>query len=426
MFMRTVLGYTTVGQTNFNIDGATLRISTGAAGSINQGAGNEYAFSPNGYSVSAADVGRILAVRSTGNPMVNSGLFRVTGVDTGNNWLFINYRSGDLPPVESGLTWALYASETVFNSGLNFNGNGITGTYQGQGSATQSRIILQSPSVLAWQVRLAHENNYDVTAGTAPNDNNIGATVAPGLGGNLAGDFLPAGQHLHGPLFFNVHDSTYFGTSVGWFPFGSNQSRVYIWGDDVTGTVFAASRNVVNGLDGFVHFGLPDNEEQPLPPKTVQRLFVMGANTGANANSITWTTQASTGGSPANGRGGMAFGLSNQPVSCAYSLYNRLVNNAYNSGVAARALGTAGDCPYLAAAELVTVDLIAGTILNYSNIAGSNASVIQLEGRRLGQAPLARMGRSNYGYFQVATAGAQLWLHLNDGMYLPWQGSILP
>ena len=113
IFMRTVLGYVTVGQTNFNVDGGTLRLGAGTAGSINQGVGNEYAFSPDGYVVSAADVGRILVVRSAANPLVNSGLFRVTGVDTVDNWFFINYRSGDLPPAESGLTWTLCASETV-------------------------------------------------------------------------------------------------------------------------------------------------------------------------------------------------------------------------------------------------------------------------------------------------------------------------
>lgn len=420
IFMRTVLGYATVGQTNFNIDGATLRVGTGALGSINQGAGNEYAFSPNGYVVSSSDIGRILAVRSTSNPMVNSGLFRVTGIDTGNNWLFINYRSGDLPPAETGLTWALYASETVFNGILNFNGNGTAGTYEGQGSATQSRIILQSPSALAWQVRICFENSYDRSAGVATD-----STIAPGFGGNLAGDFPVAGQHLHGPLYFNVHDSTYYGTTCGFYPGGANQVRVYLWGDDSTGSVFGASRSVVNGIDAMIHFGLPENEELPLPPRSAQRLFVIGANTTTNTNSITWTTQVSTGGTPGSGRGGMSFGLCNQPVSCTYSLYNRLVASGYSS-TAARSLSTAGDNPYLAATELVSVDLMAGTILNYANAAGTNAMVLQLEGRRMGQAPIARQGRANYGYFQVATAGQQLWLHLNDGVYLPWQGSILP
>ncbi len=421
IFLRTVLGYAVVGQTNFNLDGATLKIGSGAAGSINQGTNNEYAFSPNGYVVSSADIGRILAVRSTGNPMVNSGLFRVTGVDTSNNWLFLNYRSGDVPPAETGLTWVLYATETVFNGIINFSGNGTLNTYQGQGAATQSRIILQSPSALAWQVRICFENSYDLAAGTTPQV----ATVAPGVAGNIAGDFAVAGQHLHGPLFFNVHDATYYGTSIGIEPSGAAQMRVYIWGDDSTGSVFMATRAVVSGTDAMVHFGLPENEELPLPPKTVQRLFVIGANITVSTAGIGWSTGASSGTSPSSGRGGMSFGLCNQPVGCTYSLYNRLVASAYSS-TAARALTTAGDCPYLAATELVPVDLVAGTILNAANAAGSNAMVLQLEGRRLGQAPIVRLGRSNYGYFQVATAGQQLWLHLNDGVYLPWQGSILP
>ena len=428
IFMRTCLGYTIVGQTNFNLAGGTLRLGGGAAGSLNQGTGNELAFSPNGYAVSAADLGRILAIKSSNNSMISSGLFRVTGVDTGNNWLFINYRSGDTPPVETGMTWALYASETVFNSSINLTGNGTTGTYQGQGAATQSRIVMQSPSALAWQARIAFENFYDSYFGggsVGPTDGTTTTTVTPGYGGTAAGDFLPGGQHLHSALFFNNHDVTFTGAYTSWWPASTNQVRIYIWGDDVTGTVFAAARNVLNGTDSFLHFGLPENEEQPLPPKAVQRLFAIGAGNGANSpNSIVWTTGAGVGGSAAP-RAGMAFGLCNQPVSCTYSLYTSLVTNGF-SFTAARSTVAAGDNSYIAATELLPADLLAGTIMNYTSQVLQNTSTLQLEGRRLGQAPLVRMGRSNYGYFQIATAGSQLWLHLNDGMYMPWQGSILP
>jgi hypothetical protein len=427
IFLRRCLGYSVVGQTSFDIEGSTLLKSAGSSGALNQGVGNEFAFSlGNGYSVSVADIGRILAIRSSVNPMVNSGLFRVTGIDTGNNWLFLDYRCSDTPPVESGLTFGLYADETVFNSVLNFTGNGLTGTYTGTGSATQSRIILQSPSSLNWQVRIAVENTYDAGfnsgggVGPAAGAGGAGTSVAPGFGGNTSGDFQPGGQHLHSTLFFNKHTTTLTGATVGLFPAGSNQARVYIWGDDVTGSTFIATRTVVAGSDSFAHFGLPENDETPLPLKPAQRLFAMGANTPSNngSNGIYMSTGTST------ARGGAAFGLSNQPISCIYSYYTRLDAGLYDSG-GIRNSSVASDNPYLNATELLTVDLVAGTMDVQAAIAGTDEIQI-LEGRRLGVAPLMRLGRGNYGYFQIATDASRSWLHLSDGIYMPWQGSILP
>jgi hypothetical protein len=429
IFVRACLGYVVVGQTNFNIDGATLRPGSGTNGSLNQGLGNEYAFLPNGYVVSPADIGRILALKSPANGMVNSGLFRVTGIDTTNNWLFINYRSGDLPPPETGMTWGLYATETVFNASLNYNGNGIAGTYQGQGTATQSRIILQSPSSLNWQVRIAIENTYDTAAGgggvTPSAGFSNGATCAPGFGGTVAGDFLPGGQHLHADLFYNAHSSDLFGQTVGFWLANSNQARLYMWGDDVSGTVFAVGRTVIGGTDGMVHFGLCEDEELPLPPHPAQRLFVFGANNLGNGgnNGIYYAGGNNT------QHGGVAFGLSNQPISCMYSTYTPLFGGTFggiSGNNSIRNSPNAGDSPYIAATELVPVDMIVGTHDNFNDYYNPSPEFQILEGRRLGRAPFVRLGRSNYGYFQVTTDATHSFIHLNDGMYLPWQGSILP
>lgn len=431
IFCRVVLGYTVVGQTNFNIDGSTLRLGNGANGSLNQGLGNEYAFIPNGYVVTANDLGRILAVKSPNNPMVNSGMFRVTGVDTTNNYLFINYRSGDIPPAETGMTWGLYEYETVFNSLINFTGNGIVNTYQGQGTATQSRIVLLSPSSLGWQLRLAFENSYD----TPQSNGNVspsagfsnGATVAPGFGGTVAGDFLPGGPHLHYPLWLNKHTLQGLGLSMGFFPANTNQCRIYMWGDDSTGTLFATARAVVGGgTDSMIHFGLAEDEEQPLPPKAVQRLFVMGANgvsNGAN-NGAYWACGANA----TFGRCGASYGLSNSPISCIYSLYNPFFGSTFGGiggNNAIRNVPNASDNQYIAATELIPVDLLAGTLDELDSYDGSG-EVFVLEGRRLGRAPFVRNGRSNYGYYQVSTDSQHAWLHINDGIYAPWQGSILP
>ena len=433
IFLRGVLGYAIVGQTNFNIDSPTYKLGTGIAGSLNQGGNDLYAFAPNGYTVTVADLGRILVLRSPGNPMVNSGLFRVTGINTTNNWLYINYRSGDVPPPETGVTWSVYENEFVFTGNITIGGNGVVNTYQGQGTANASRLILQSPSSLNWQVRICYETNYDQPfqgGSVTPTENGGAVTCMPGFGGTTAGDFIPGGPHLHGPLFFNNHvQYSYLGSSVGFWPNSpgtANQVRIYMWGDDSTGTCFAAARSVVpnNGNDTFIQFGLCINEEQPLPPHPVQRLFVIGANGLVNggANGIYWACNANA------NRNGMAFGLSNQPISAIYSTYNPLFGGTFGGISANNALrnspnGT--DNQYTASTELVPVDVVAGTQDFLNNYANSNEIFIT-EGRRIGTAPFVQCGRSNYGYFQVSSDPQRTWLHMNDGMYMPWQGSILP
>ena len=427
IFLRGVLGYVVVGHTNFNLDGITYTKGTGNNGSLNQGGTDIYAFAPNGYTVSAADIGRIVVLRSPGYPMVNSGLFRVTSVDTTNNWLYLNYRSGDVPPAETGMTWTVFENEFVFTANVNNGGNGIANTYQTQGTATASRIILQSPSSLNWQVRICVESNYDQVfngGAVTPSANGGAVTIAPGFGGTLAGDFAVGGPHLHQVLYYNTHDQSIAGATVGFWPDNVVQGRFYMWGDDVTGTCFAACRSVIggNGAGSFTHFGLTVNEEQPLPPKPVQRLFVMGANGSGNSgdNGIYWAS------GPGTARAGLSFGLSGQPITAIYSVYNPLAGEVFAPGnTSARNSTNGGDNPYIAASELIPVDIFVGGNDHMSSDFNSNEHMI-LEGRRLGTAPFVQMGRGNYGYFQVSTDSTHAWLHLTDGMYLPWQGSILP
>jgi len=110
IFLRRVLLYTYVGDTNYNINSVgTLLISTadstptgaptfagGSRAGINLGLNTELNVSiPSGTrTVSATDKGRILVLRSTANPQSNSGCFLITGFDTGTNSYVIDYRSG--------------------------------------------------------------------------------------------------------------------------------------------------------------------------------------------------------------------------------------------------------------------------------------------------------------------------------------------
>ncbi len=51
-----------------------------------------------------------------------------------------------------------------------------------------------------------------------------------------------------------------------------------------------------------------------------------------------------------------------------------------------------------------------------------------LEPRRIGKFPIARLGRSNIGDFTICTNvdNNKTWIHLMNGIYLPWYGLILP
>lgn len=418
IFSKSVLNYTQIGNTNFDLTSSTFLKGSGSGGTLNQGTGNEYAFAPNGYTVSAADINRVLAIRSTANPMVNSGLFRVTAVDTANNWFILNYRSGDTPPAEIGLTWSLWVSEaTAVNTNFNYTGNGTTGTYQGQGSATQSRVILQSPHSSAYQVRFTVENSTDGgNFGPCPS-----VTIAPGFGGNSSGDFSAAGQVLHGALYFNTSDSNYKGTSVGPSPFGTGQVRVYIWGDDSLGSVICMIRNSFGNGNSFCGWGICEDEEQPLPSKDVQRLFTFG-NYLTNANdTISWTI------GPDYGHSLIGFGLGEEPVIGAFSTYYFAagVDQSGGSNSTPRGETSAGDNPYLAATELQTVDVVVGT-WDTPNATASQGQYLNLEVRRLGRFPFGRLGRNNFGDWQISTDATHSWFHTQDGIYMPWQGSILP
>jgi hypothetical protein len=120
IYLRRVLLYTYVGDTNYPINDptapGTLLISTadstptaasptfavGTRASINQSGSNItnvgkefYVGIPSGTrTVSQADVGRIITLQSTANPSYNSGCFVIDGYDTTTNSYLIDYRSG--------------------------------------------------------------------------------------------------------------------------------------------------------------------------------------------------------------------------------------------------------------------------------------------------------------------------------------------
>lgn len=434
-FLRGVMGFTVVGQTTFNLDGAAITKGSGVnTANINGGAGLERAVQlPGAYVVSAADIDRVLALKSNTNPLMNSGIFRVSGIDIPSNSLIMVARSWlDSPIAETGVTWRLFENEGVV-TGTFLNGNngnpeaGALTKYRGDGVATTSRIILQSPHSSGWQVRICAECVIDTDG-----SNYLGASCsfAPGTGGNSAGDFANGGQHLHQCQFWNAGASTASVTRIIASQPGMASStstipgRYYMWADDVTGTCMIVCRqHGDSSCQSIVAFGLPEDEEQPLPSNIIHRLFVWGATSRVGsalihlktdaANNETGTVRAAM---------GVAFGLGYQPITCAAGSWAYATGQAIASGLLNNS--TAADDVYLGASTLFGLDLYAGT---YDNTSTSSGTAFQsLEPRRLGRFPFMRRGRENYNTWSTSVDQSRSYLHLEQGVFCPWSGSIIP
>jgi len=400
--------------------------------------------------------------------LANSGIFLVTSQSLSLNALFIDYRSTSLPFAENTayVTASLWlpppgsdntnygrtgGSEwTTFNA---LAGNGNTGQYQTQGSATCPRMILQSPDPSGYQVRLCFESTADTTGFLPPGF----LSVYPGFSGS-AGDFPTqnwatptAAPHLHALQWFNLPSypaTSYYpvgGALVGFditqttgkgansgFPayLYSQNKGFYAWGSDQTGTCAVFERGYpyvyqvqANTYDSFIIFGIPSDETQPLPADNVNRLFVIGVNQ-YNADRVQWACGTYS----TDGVAGLAFSLDKKlgPISCVMSSYTWAANQetSYGPGTTGASIfdTVAGDTPFLEATELISVDLIAGTIPSLYSFSSTNIQQLNCEPRRMGRVPFARQGRAT-GQATWATADTSMqWFHISNGVYLPWGG----
>lgn len=427
IFMLHVLRYTYVGDTAFNLTGS-LMVATGSGGSINfgtSGSTNAVGIPSASYIVSAADVGRVLALRSAAYPRYNSGLFRISSIDGANNRCVVDYRSSEAPPAETNaLEWAIFTRESLIQGEspyTTFGGTPVGSGYTSMGAYTEKRLVLQSPHSSSWQVRFCYES------ATVRTNLSTVISVAPGFGGNSAGDFYTGSfdtsraqaEHLHGPMWFDTSATKYVGTIVGIESANSAipnaQVRFYAWGDDVSGSAVFMHRNVANYANGWYSFGMAEEDEE-LPPLTSQRLFVFGRS-ALGSQAVTWKN----GNSSTVTYGGMAYGLINAPVSCVWSLYD-YVGSVGGTGIKAEA--TAVDCALLGATELQKVDLWAGTHdSGYDDaVSWPERGVLRFDPRRIGSMPLVRVGRTNFGDWTLTTDANRAWFHATNGVYMPWQG----
>lgn len=551
LFLRRVLDYTYVGDTNFPINntGALLIAtadSTPTTGTptfaantkagINQGSGREYYvwIPPSVRTVQLADVGRLLVLKSTANSTYNSGIFLITGFEslsytvqstsaggsnptiittttnhnlstgqtvtmsgvTGNaaangtwtvtvtgsntftipvtsvgvgsagsiitNSYVIDYRTmGTFPPQEAfdSMNWYLYAADSEAPISGAVNSTWPT-TYGGNGNSTTSRIILQSPHSLGWQVRVCNENTFDWGRNIGQTNGAVGSvpccTASPGFDGNSSGDFAVGGRHLHTALFYSgTYDANAYGSNstvggatpgygepaihaVSYSPsteLGKQYRMTLVGDDDGQGVVMIARRQfeATQPKSFLVAFGVPENEPIPLPVNPTSRLFVLGSgatgsdnnNFGNSLNNIgfypgnVFNTSFGAGVTQNNTTQGVSHSLGGIPCSCVPSLWT------YGTGVGQEGGptydGSAGDSPWAQGNEMFPVDLFSGTFANF-NGGGATIQNFPYEPRIIGTIPHIRTGRTNFGVFTTTNDANQSFIHMRRGVYLVWGG----
>ena len=481
IFMRRVLGYSYIGDTNYPINAVgTLLIATGDTtptsaptfppgnkAGINLGATKLYHVSiPAGIRVvSVSDINRLIVLKSNAYPTFNSGIFKIMGIDVSTNSYIIDYRTlGEPPPAEAAdtLIWYLYATES---SGPIY-GNPNTKTaaeYRGDGNSATPRIMLQSPNALGWQARICCETLNDWNGGAAfttyafspswalgAGNSGIGLiaqqTVSPGFGGNAAGDFPVGGQHFHAPMFYNSSDLAYVGCAIGYGDSssvygGTMQYRITIVGDDTGQGVTMYCRRMPN-LSGIttspnsyiITFGLAENEPMPVPTYNAARLFCIG--TGLSASSLTSGNGDNQGqrgndgslqianvfnATPATASQGMSSATFGVPAMCGTSFWTYITGNVQGASPMADSFGA--DNPFVSSTELLPIDLMSGTLSNWRYpLDTASRDVLPIAPHTMGTIPHLRSGRANFGDFSPTTDAARSYQHLRRGIYIPWNG----
>jgi hypothetical protein len=342
-------------------------------------------------------------------------VFLITGVDAVNNRFVIDWRSLDSPPAEAGgatgMSWWLLAADS--SAPRNTTGNGGTG-YLGNGSATCSRIILQSPHASGWQVRLCCEP--EAAFGKAPN---VVWSISVGLGGNSAGDW--AGSPLQCTHVNLVNNSPPTSVRYMWqvgagvfdtpYPF-----RMTFVGDD-TGQALVG---VLRGASGsqLVGFGRPDNIPGTTPAGA-QELFCIGSSTSRGHGEFLTCAFSGGGGDSGYGPCGNAVGASGViPCFSSAWTYENSTHSTPNVGPFWNA--NAGDSPYISALELLQVDLVAGVVKYPQGTNISPNQSAQFEPRILGTWPYVRQGRANFSAWALTSDSA--WYHAAGDVYFPWNG----
>ena len=275
------------------------------------------------------------------------------------------------------------------------NGSTGNGTYGGGGSVrisgypgdsvTQvSRITLQSPHSIGWQVRLAVEP----TISSLPL-----VSITTGFNADGYGDFIVGGSHNHVALFFDIDPlvTTAYGNLITGGGHPTTASRITMAAESSGQYVVVYTRTLGGTNNGFIMFGLPDSEPTPLPTLNVERLFCYAGAPNTDFGAIILRTGVTN---------NVGFTFKNGiPDFCALSSWANLDGTSATNPLLS---ANAGDSPFTGTTEILPVEIWGGIATEIALTAGSNPPFAYNQ-RFMGLAPITRNGRTNFGTFTLST-----------------------
>jgi len=300
--------------------------------------------------------------------------------------------SGVLGNTAANGTWII----TVTGSQtFQLNGSSGNGAYTSGGvhyidgnvsslTASNSRIMLQSPHSSGWQVRMCAEPRFSALPIVS---------VAVGFDGNVTGDFPKGAVSTHLASFFDVNlniTGLYANMTPGGGTLNDPIDRITMMGDGYGQNVFVYTRLP----SGMLSFGIPDNEPNTLPAVS-ERIYSYGsANNAASASHVFGGINYRIGTSLNTG---VAF--SGIPRFAALTSWANLDGTSATSPMFH---SNAGDSPFTGTTEVLPVEIWAGTNADVTLNTGATPPFF-FDQAYMGTAPFLRAGRSNFGSFTLST-----------------------
>jgi hypothetical protein len=418
-----------------------------------------------GAAPSTGDVGRILVLKSNLYPTKNTGIYKISAVNTGTNSYTIDYRSTDTPPPESGMSWWLYETETHLSqymllqdqnrtngigllavsnttpiqvtvniSGVSYFETGQLVTIAGVGgnTAANGTWVITRVGAGIFTLNNSSGNGTYTSGGTATR---VGYAGGSGLSPNskiiLQSPHSSGWQVRIASEPFNMPITTpyssistgYGGTAAGDFTTGGVSTHLEQFLDfnvasPYVGTVIGAARSDIAPRMTLVG------------DDTGRCVFAYTRNSSGGANGITLfgLPDNEPGGQPNINRhfvyasantnvdyGGiiMKFGSFNNvgmtyrdlnPEMCAIA---GLINADGASTVVPSYSANAGDCPFTGTTELVPWEVWGGVATDAVSLTlpypSGGITVYSTNPRFMGTAPFLRQGRTNFGSFTLST-----------------------
>jgi len=446
---------------------ASGKVSDGYGAGINFGAGflNEVSIPSSVRTVVAGDIGRILVLKSTKYPTRNSGLFKITGINTTSNRYIIDYRSTDTPPMEpvNSMDWWLYENEAVASSYLikqptinqssptSTNTTPVvldTGTTYPHGFVSGQQVTVSGHSNTAingtWTITQINASSFSLNGSTAS---------GTGTGGNvyLAG-YVGGAASPHSRVIYQSPHESGWQVRLAAEPHNSNLPLISIavgYNGNSDGDFQSLDTNAISthiaqylNVNTAINTAYTNTQVGAGHISQPSRMTIIGDDGGQQVFVYTRATNF-----PTNNNGIITFGIpDNEPTPTPpnakrlfcygsavvgdFGLIGLRTGKTSNVGMAwesspefaaltgwANLDGTsasnpmvsanAGDSPFTGSTELLPVEIWAG-INTDIGLTNQTNPLFSYNQRFIGTHPLVRNGRTNFGNFTLSTEDVSL------------------